>query len=160
MAGMAGMGQLYRKAAGRRQHSAYCRERPGLIVKGATGGEDVELGGKLLRKGESVMVSMGAVNRDPAVFTDPDKLDLQRGPMAGYNVRNMTFGNAGLRTATRLLEPATMRRWECLVCGMIYEEAEGLPDDGIPSGTRWEDIPAGWVCPDCGTGKFDFELLE
>ena len=53
-----------------------------------------------------------------------------------------------------------MRKWECRVCGMIYEEAEGLPSDNIPPGTKFEDIPDDWVCPDCGAEKSDFELIE
>ena len=53
-----------------------------------------------------------------------------------------------------------MRKWECIVCGLIYDEAEGWPDDGIEPGTRWEDVPADWLCPDCGVGKEDFELIE
>jgi rubredoxin len=53
-----------------------------------------------------------------------------------------------------------VRKWECIVCGFIYDEAQGLPDEGIAPGTRWEDIPDDWVCPDCGVSKEDFELLE
>lgn len=53
-----------------------------------------------------------------------------------------------------------MRRWECQVCGFVYSEAEGLPDEGIAAGTRWEDIPEDWVCPDCGTTKSEFEMVE
>ena len=53
-----------------------------------------------------------------------------------------------------------MRKWECLVCGLIYDEAEGWPEDGIKPGTKWEDVPDDWTCPDCGVGKEDFELLE
>jgi len=52
-----------------------------------------------------------------------------------------------------------MARWECIVCGLIYDEREGWPDDGIAPGTRWEDVPEDWLCPDCGVGKADFELL-
>ncbi|AYC34863.1 rubredoxin [Pseudomonas cavernae] len=52
-----------------------------------------------------------------------------------------------------------MRKWQCIVCGFIYDEAEGLPEAGIAPGTPWEDIPADWVCPDCGTGKQDFEMI-
>lgn len=52
------------------------------------------------------------------------------------------------------------RKYECVVCGFIYDEAEGLPDDGIPAGTKWEDIPDDWECPDCGIGKSDFDLLQ
>ena len=53
-----------------------------------------------------------------------------------------------------------MSKWECIVCGLIYDEKQGWPDDGIAPGTRWEDVPEDWLCPDCGVGKEDFELLE
>jgi rubredoxin len=53
-----------------------------------------------------------------------------------------------------------MKRWECQICGFVYDEAEGLPDEGIAAGTRWEDIPADWACPDCGTSKSEFKMLE
>jgi rubredoxin len=52
------------------------------------------------------------------------------------------------------------QKYECVICGFIYDEAEGLPDDGIPAGTRWADIPDDWECPDCGISKFDFDLME
>jgi len=51
-----------------------------------------------------------------------------------------------------------MRRWQCSVCGFIYDETEGLPDEGIEPGTRWEEIPDDWVCPDCGASKDEFEM--
>jgi rubredoxin len=51
------------------------------------------------------------------------------------------------------------RKYECIVCGLIYDEAEGCPDDGIPPGTRWDDVPEDWLCPDCGVGKEDFEPI-
>lgn len=58
-------------------------------------------------------------------------------------------------------EPATQTaQWICLVCDFVYDEAEGMPDDGIPPGTRFEDIPETWSCPECGMGKSDFQLLE
>ena len=53
-----------------------------------------------------------------------------------------------------------MKKWMCLICGWIYDEAEGAPEDGIPAGTRWEDIPPNWTCPDCGARKEDFEMIE
>lgn len=52
------------------------------------------------------------------------------------------------------------RTWMCVVCGFIYEEAKGLPEEGIAPGTRWEDIPDTWTCPDCGVTKDDFEMME
>lgn len=51
------------------------------------------------------------------------------------------------------------RKYECVICGFIYDEAEGLPDDGIPPGTRWEEIPEDWECPDCGISKSEFDLM-
>ncbi|MGL4315256.1 MAG: rubredoxin [Pseudomonas sp.] len=53
-----------------------------------------------------------------------------------------------------------MRKWQCTICGFIYDEAEGWPDEGIAPGTRWQDIPQGWVCPDCGASKADFAMIE
>ncbi|UWN50258.1 Rubredoxin-2 [Alcanivorax sp. ALC70] len=34
-----------------------------------------------------------------------------------------------------------MKKWECVVCGFIYDEEEGLPEEGIEPGTKWEDVP-------------------
>ena len=53
-----------------------------------------------------------------------------------------------------------MKRWRCVVCGFVYDPALGDPDSGIAPGTAWEDVPADWVCPDCGVAKSDFELVE
>ena len=46
------------------------------------------------------------------------------------------------------------------MCGWIYDENIGVPDEGIRPGTRWEDIPIDWVCPLCGSGKEDFDMVE
>lgn len=54
--------------------------------------------------------------------------------------------------------PVAYRTWMCVVCGFIYDEAKGLPEEGIAPGTRWEDIPETWTCPDCGVTKSDFEM--
>lgn len=55
---------------------------------------------------------------------------------------------------------ADYKKYQCLECGHIYNEAEGDPDTDIAPGTLWEDIPADWVCPECGAEKSDFELIE
>ena len=49
-----------------------------------------------------------------------------------------------------------MKKYECGPCGYIYDEAAGDPDNGIAPGTKWEDLPADWVCPVCGVGKEEF----
>lgn len=50
--------------------------------------------------------------------------------------------------------------WLCVICGLVYDERNGWPDEGLAPGTRWEDVPEDWVCPDCGAGKSDFEMTE
>jgi rubredoxin len=52
------------------------------------------------------------------------------------------------------------KKYECVICGFIYDEAEGIPGDGIAAGTRWKDIPEDWECPDCGISKADFDPYE
>lgn len=52
------------------------------------------------------------------------------------------------------------KKWECVICGFIYDEALGLPEDGIAAGTKWDDVPEDWECPDCGISKSDFDMLE
>jgi rubredoxin len=53
-----------------------------------------------------------------------------------------------------------MRKWQCIVCGWIYDEAEGYEEENIAPGTRWEDVPEDFVCPECGVSKEDFEMIE
>ena len=52
------------------------------------------------------------------------------------------------------------KKWECVICGFIYDEALGWPDDGIEPGTKWDDVPEDWECPDCNISKYDFEMIE
>jgi len=52
------------------------------------------------------------------------------------------------------------KRYMCLLCGFIYDESKGWPEDGIAPGTRWEDVPPHWVCPDCKAMKEDFEMIQ
>jgi rubredoxin len=54
---------------------------------------------------------------------------------------------------------AEFKSWMCLICGWIYDEEAGLPDEGIAPGTRWEDVPMNWTCPECGARKDDFEMV-
>ena len=59
------------------------------------------------------------------------------------------------RTPRRLM----MDKWECTVCGYIYDPEVGDPTTGISTGTPFEDLPEGWTCPDCGAGKEMFEQV-
>ena len=52
-----------------------------------------------------------------------------------------------------------MKKYRCKVCGWIYDEAKGDPDNGIAPGTRFEDLPAEFICPLCGAPKEEFEVV-
>ena len=58
------------------------------------------------------------------------------------------------------VEAQPFRTYMCLICGFIYDEAAGLAEEGIPAGTRWEDVPDTFGCPDCSAQKSDFEMIE
>lgn len=49
-----------------------------------------------------------------------------------------------------------MKKYVCSVCGFVYDEAKGIPEAGVAPGTKWEDLPADWVCPVCGAVKAEF----
>ena len=70
-----------------------------------------------------------------------------------YNPDPSTF--SGLRPPR-----SKMKAYMCVICGYVYEEEKGDPASGIAPGTRWEDVPLSWRCPDCGAGKEDFEMVE
>ena len=53
-----------------------------------------------------------------------------------------------------------MAKYECTVCGYVYDPEDGDPDNGVESGTSFAEIPEDWVCPLCGVGKEMFEKLD
>ena len=50
-----------------------------------------------------------------------------------------------------------MEKWICTVCGYVYDPAIGDSTQEINAGVKFEDLPASWVCPDCGAAKDLFE---
>ncbi len=52
------------------------------------------------------------------------------------------------------------QRYECDVCGYIYDPAIGDEENGIAPGTTFENLPDDWVCPECGAEKDDFSSLK
>lgn len=52
-----------------------------------------------------------------------------------------------------------MAKWLCPICGYIYDEETGDPENNIPVGTKFEDIPDTWDCPVCGAPKSDFTKM-
>jgi len=53
-----------------------------------------------------------------------------------------------------------MAKWECRVCGYIYDPAKGDPDNGVNAGTAFDNLPEDWVCPSCGANKDLFDKLD
>lgn len=51
-----------------------------------------------------------------------------------------------------------MARYVCDYCSHVYDEADGDPDNGVPPGTLWDDVPDDWICPDCAQPKSAYRL--
>jgi len=60
----------------------------------------------------------------------------------------------------QLEEAVAYKTWVCVICGWVYDEEQGWPEDGIAPGTRWEDVPDEWRCPECDVGKAEFAMIE
>ena len=78
------------------------------------------------------------------------------------------IGSRGLNTSRHLQfcgliaypDASSMKKYMCLICGWIYDEETGWPEDGLKAGTLWNDVPMNWTCPECGARKDDFEMVE
>ena len=68
-----------------------------------------------------------------------------------------TYAGTGREEKIRGKEEKTMASYKCIVCGYIYDPAEGDSASGIAPGTAFEDLPDSWVCPVCGAAKTEFE---
>jgi rubredoxin len=51
-------------------------------------------------------------------------------------------------------------KYVCDVCGWVYDPEKGDPDNGVPAGTPFEQVPDSWVCPECGAGKDEFSVQQ
>lgn len=51
-------------------------------------------------------------------------------------------------------------RYECSVCGYVYDQEEGDPNSGIAPGTSFDDLPESWTCPICGAAKELFSPMD
>ena len=86
---------------------------------------------------------------------------LARSAMGG--LMGLAANARGVATGVLLARPPqeiVMKTYVCIVCGFVYDEAAGRPEDDIAPGTVWADVPDSWACPDCGVTKADFEMVE
>jgi len=96
------------------------------------------------------------------VTPDESAFHLQAGP-DGLNAIVLNFSRQsaqGVNSQKDAIRAIATRTWLCELCGFIYDEAIGIPEDGIAPGTRWEDVPETWGCPDCSAMKADFKMVE
>jgi len=52
-----------------------------------------------------------------------------------------------------------MKKYQCSICGYVYDPEVGDPENGVDPGTAFEDLPEDWTCPDCGAEKALFEEM-
>ena len=78
----------------------------------------------------------------------------------GIGAREARNDQSGVDRRGRSAHIFSMKAYMCLICGYLYDEERGDPESGIDAGTRWDDVPLSWRCPDCGAGKEDFEMVE
>jgi rubredoxin len=76
-----------------------------------------------------------------------------------YSVFSIKISNLKNTAKQRKINAMEFKTYMCLICGWVYDEAAGLPDEGIAPGTLWKDIPINWTCPECGARKDDFEMM-
>lgn len=99
----------------------------------------------------------------PMIFTllDPGAVQGSDAQARTKHVEGNEAGEAATASdAVGAQAAAASRQWVCVICGWIYDEATGYPEDGIAPGTRWEDVPTDWRCPLCDVGKEDFAMVE
>jgi len=90
---------------------------------------------------------------------------IKEGEPMTYAYYHQVKGGTTPRTAPSYIEESKevtseMAKYQCSVCGYIYDPEEGDPDGGIKPGMPFEEIPDDWVCPVCGASKDQFEKVE
>jgi rubredoxin len=118
--------------------------------------------------GQYVVIVKGSVLHDGAekpapavIFVNRDEppIELQAGA-AGLEAIVMNFPKPNAHDEVKASTHTGYKTLQCVLCAFVYDEEAGLPEEGIAPGTRWEDVPETWGCPDCSATKADFEMVE
>jgi len=148
------------------------KDERGLFTKTLTMGPNTRtltpdrLGGD----GQYVVVVKGSLMHEgterqapTVVFVERDEppIEIQAGAQ-GLEAIVMNFPKPGAREVEAKAPPpaAAFKTWQCVLCAFVYDEEAGLPEEGIAPGTRWEDVPETWGCPDCSATKGEFQMIE
>lgn len=109
------------------------------------------------------LVHEGSERQAPAVVfinRDEPPLEIKAGAQ-GLEAIIMNFPKPGTRLEDKAPAPAVAyKTLQCVLCAFVYDEEAGWPEEGIAPGTRWEDVPENWTCPDCSATKKDFVMVE
>lgn len=100
-------------------------------------------------------------------FVKPEegRLELTAGA-EGLDVLVLNFPRSGAVVQAKPAMPQTAKNvpgtrvWQCMLCAFVYDEAKGMPDEGVAPGTLWEDVPETWYCPDCSASKSEFQMAQ
>ena len=118
---------------------------------GTDGQYIVVLGGSVVHDSRNCRgLAVGFVHRSEAAYR------IQAGA-EGARVLVLSFPKATAEVSMPTSSRSNARVMNCMLCSAVYDESLGSPHDGIPAGTRWEDVPESWTCPDCGATKAEFE---
>lgn len=113
--------------------------------------------GSLIHEGkERQAPTVVFINRNEPVF------EMQAGAQ-GLEAVIMNFPKVDVAREVEEKAPmpaAGFKTLQCALCAFVYDEEAGLPEEGIAPGTRWEDVPETWSCPDCSATKRDFQMVE
>jgi len=122
-----------------------------------------ESGGQFIVALRGNVILQGREREAPAMcFVGPEEESLAVAAGAqGLDLMVLHFPKVGqLRSAAAPASATGSRVWRCSLCGLEYREDAGMPSEGIAAGSRWEDVPSTWTCPDCQAGKHDFVRVE
>ncbi len=119
--------------------------------------------------GQFIVVTKGSFNHQGReynaisiafIYPKEESFPIVAGP-SGAEVLVLNFPRTEVVKApfTPASKSKEFRVWQCLLCSFQYDEANGMPQEGIAAGTRWEDVPDTWRCSDCGASKADFEMV-
>ena len=95
------------------------------------------------------------------VYPEENAYRIYAGP-AGLEAMILNFPQLMPRYADSTAPSAIagLKKWQCTLCSFAYDEALGMPEEGVAAGTRWQDVPDSWSCPDCSASKSDFKMIE
>lgn len=115
----------------------------------------IEVGTHYIFIGEVMEADM--INDFPGVMT----YEYYRKVMKGKSSKNApTYIDKSINNNLKLKVMANFKKYECDVCGYVYDPEIGDEDAGIKPGTPFEDLPDDWVCPLCGVGKDNFTAID